>query len=59
GQLEAKLQEALAINDRPVVVNVEVTKTENVFPMVPAGAPLTKMIIEPPTTQLDKPTGST
>jgi acetolactate synthase-1/2/3 large subunit len=59
GQLEAKLQEALAITDRPVVINVEVTKTENVFPMVPAGAPLTKMIIEAPTAKLDKPTGST
>ena len=49
----------IAINDRPVLVNVEVVKTENVFPMVPAGAALEDMIIEPPTTKLEKPTGST
>ncbi len=59
GELESKLAEALAITDRPVLVNVEVVKTENVFPMVPAGAPLTDMIIEPPTVKLAKPTGST
>jgi len=58
-ELEAKLTEAFAINDRPVLVNVEVVKTENVFPMVPAGAALEDMIIEPPTTKLEKPTGST
>jgi acetolactate synthase-1/2/3 large subunit len=57
--LNAKLKQAFAVTDRPVIVNVEVVKTENVFPMVPAGAPLTSMIIEPPTVQLDKPTGST
>jgi acetolactate synthase-1/2/3 large subunit len=58
-ELEAKLSQAMAISDRPVVVNVEVLKTENVFPMVPAGAPLSSMIIEAPTSQLAKPTGST
>jgi len=58
-EVEAKLQEALAVTDGPVVVNAEVVKTENVFPMVPAGAPLTEMIIAPPGTPLAKPTGST
>jgi len=58
-ETEAKLREALAITDRPVLINAEVVKTENVFPMIPAGAPLTQMIIEPPTEQLTKPTGST
>jgi acetolactate synthase-1/2/3 large subunit len=58
-ETEAKLQEALAITDRPVLINAEVVKTENVFPMVSAGAPLTQMIIEPPTQQLAKPVGST
>lgn len=58
-ELEDKLQEALSIKDRPVIINVEVIKTDNVFPMIPAGAPLTSMIIEPPTTKLAKPTGST
>jgi acetolactate synthase-1/2/3 large subunit len=55
----AKLAEALKINDRPVLINAEVIKTENVFPMIPAGAPLASMIIAPPSTKLDKPVGST
>jgi len=58
-EVDVKLEQAMAVTDRPVVINVEVVKTENVFPMVPAGAPLTTMIIEAPTTRLDKPTGST
>jgi acetolactate synthase-1/2/3 large subunit len=40
-------------------VNAEVEKTDNVFPMVPAGAPLEKMLVSPPRVKLDKPTGST
>ncbi len=59
GELSTKLSEALAINDRPVLINAEVVKTENVFPMIPAGAPLAEMIISPPTKQLAKPVGST
>jgi acetolactate synthase-1/2/3 large subunit len=58
-ELDEKLTEAMAITDRPVIINAEVVKTDNVFPMVPAGAPLTAMIVEPPTTKLAKPTGST
>lgn len=58
-EVDAKLREAMAIHDRPVLINAEVIKTENVFPMVPAGAPLTEMIVSPPTKQLAKPTGST
>jgi acetolactate synthase I/II/III large subunit len=58
-EVEAKLKEALAINDRPVLINAEVIKTDNVYPMVPAGAPLEQMIITAPTTKLAKPTGST
>lgn len=58
-ELETKLREALTINDRPVLINAEVIKTQNVFPMIPAGAALEAMMIEPPTTKLEKPTGST
>ncbi len=58
-ETESKLKEALAINDRPVLINAEVIKTDNVFPMIPAGAALSTMIIEPPTVKLAKPTGST
>jgi len=43
----------------PAVIHAEVIKEDNVFPMVPAGKSAYHMIIEPPTTQLEKPTGST
>ncbi|HVQ43433.1 MAG TPA: biosynthetic-type acetolactate synthase large subunit [Candidatus Saccharimonadia bacterium] len=58
-ELEAKLTQAFAITDRPVLINAEVVRADNVFPMIPAGARLEDMIIEPPTTKLAKPTGST
>lgn len=57
--IELKLKEAFAITDRPVLINAEVIKTDNVYPMVPAGAPLEKMLVKAPTTKLAKPTGST
>jgi acetolactate synthase-1/2/3 large subunit len=43
----------------PVVVHAEVIKEDNVFPMIPAGKSAYHMIIEPPATKLEKPTGST
>ncbi|HIE11334.1 MAG TPA: acetolactate synthase large subunit, partial [Kiritimatiellae bacterium] len=59
GDVRRILQRALDYNDGPCVVNAEVEKTDNVFPMVPAGKPLSEMIIEPPRTPLAKPSGST
>lgn len=56
---EHQLKEALAYKDGPVLIHAEVIKTDNVFPMVPAGAALTEMIVEAPTTKLAKPVGST
>jgi len=53
------LKKAHEYNDGPCVVEAEVVKEDNVFPMIPAGAPLKNMIIERPKTKLDKPTGST
>jgi acetolactate synthase-1/2/3 large subunit len=53
-----KLKEALDHNG-PVLIDAEVIKEGNVFPMVPAGKSAHHIIIEPPTTQLEKPTGST
>lgn len=53
-----KLREALDHNG-PVLIHAEVVKEDNVFPMVPAGKSAYHMIIEPPTTKLEKPTGST
>ncbi|MGA2449590.1 MAG: biosynthetic-type acetolactate synthase large subunit [Polyangiaceae bacterium] len=53
------LAEAAAIDDGPCVINAEVAKEGNVYPMIPAGAPLSRMLIGPPTVKLEKPTGST
>lgn len=58
-EVDEKVALALAITDRPVLINAEVIKTDNVFPMIPAGAGLEDMIIEKPTAKLAKPTGST
>ena len=42
------LEKALAYTDGPCVVDAEVVKEEDVFPMVPAGATLADMLLEPP-----------
>lgn len=57
--VENGLQEALAYQDGPVVINCEVVKTDNVYPMIPAGRSYDAMLIEAPTGKLDKPVGST
>ena len=51
------LKAALSYNDGPCLVDIEVEKEDNVFPMVPAGAPLTAMLLEAPKVKLEKPTG--
>jgi acetolactate synthase-1/2/3 large subunit len=38
------LEEAMKIDDRPVVMDFWVEKEENVYPMVPAGASLLEMV---------------
>ena len=53
-----KLSQAIKYKG-PVVIHAEVIKEDNVFPMVPAGKSAYHMIIEAPTTKLEKPTGST
>ena len=57
--VKKKLQEALDYNDGPVLINAECVKTDNVFPMIPAGAALEDMLIEPPKHKMAKPVGST
>ena len=54
-----QLERAFSIKDGPVLIHAECVKTDNVFPMIPAGAALEDMLIEPPKSQLAKPTGST
>ncbi len=53
------LREAHEYDEGPCVVVAEVMKEDNVFPMIPAGAPLSGMLTEKPKTKLAKPTGST
>jgi acetolactate synthase-1/2/3 large subunit len=43
----------------PVLINCEVAKTDNVYPMIPAGRAYDAMLTEAPTTKLEKPMGST
>jgi acetolactate synthase-1/2/3 large subunit len=44
GEMDAALEKAWAINDRPVLIECQVEKEEMVFPMVPAGASTGDMI---------------
>jgi acetolactate synthase-1/2/3 large subunit len=53
------LGQAHEYDEGPCVVVAEVVKEDNVFPMIPSGAPLSGMIIEKPKEKLAKPTGST
>ena len=53
------LSQANEYDEGPCVVVAEVVKEDNVFPMIPSGAPLSGMIIEEPKEKLAKPTGST
>ena len=53
------LNKAISYNDGPCVINAECVKTENVFPMIPAGAALEDMLTEPPKHKMAKPVGST
>ena len=57
--IDRKLRAARAVADGPAVVVAEVMKEDNVFPMIPAGASLSEMLIEKPKRRLEKPTGST
>jgi acetolactate synthase-1/2/3 large subunit len=57
--VDRKLQQALDYKDGPVLVVAEVVKEDNVFPMIPAGAPSRDLIIEAPKRRLEKPVGST
>lgn len=53
------LQAALEYQDGPCLIDAEVEKTDNVFPMVPAGASLEQILLGPPRRRMEKPTGST
>jgi len=59
GEVDRVLQEAHGYNGGPCLVEAHVVKEDNVFPMIPAGAPLEDMLIERPDKKMDKPVGST
>jgi acetolactate synthase I/II/III large subunit len=53
------IKAAMAWNDGPCLIEAEVIKEDNVFPMIPAGAALRDMLIERPKQKMAKPEGST
>jgi len=57
--IEKVLTRALEYNEGPCLINCEVIKEDNVFPMIPAGAALEDMITEKPKHRMEKPVGST
>ncbi len=44
-EMNEVLEKAMAINDRPVVMDFQVEEHENCYPMVPAGAALNEMVL--------------
>ncbi|NPA51739.1 MAG: biosynthetic-type acetolactate synthase large subunit [Aquificae bacterium] len=46
-EVKKVLQEAMSINDRPVIIDMAVDREENVLPMVPAGKSYREMILNP------------
>ena len=59
GDVKRILKQAMAYNDGPCLIDAEVVKEDNVFPMIPAGAAYKDMLIERPKQKMAKPTGST
>ncbi len=59
GDARRVLQQAMDYNEGPCVIDACVEKEDNVFPMIPAGASISEMIVEKPKHKLAKPEGST
>jgi len=57
--IDKVLRQALDHDEGPCVIHAECEKEDNVFPMIPAGAALTDMLIEAPKQKLAQPKGST
>jgi acetolactate synthase I/II/III large subunit len=58
-EVDRILKAAMAYDEGPCLVEAEVIKEDNVFPMIPAGAGLKDMLIERPKQKMAKPEGST
>ncbi len=59
GDIERILRAAQEYDEGPCLVCADVEQEDNVFPMIPAGAPVSEMMIEPPKRKLAPPKGST
>ena len=44
-EVDAVIKEAIAVKNKPVFMDFQVDSEENVYPMVPAGQPLNKMLL--------------
>ncbi|NGP87210.1 biosynthetic-type acetolactate synthase large subunit [Fodinibius halophilus] len=44
-EMDKVLQQAMEVNDRPVVMDFQVEEHENCYPMVPAGAAINEMVL--------------
>lgn len=53
------LAKAMAVKNGPCIIHCEVTREDNVFPMIPAGKAADEMLLERPRHKIDNPTGST
>jgi len=59
GDVDKVIKWANGITNGPCLVEAEVLKGENVFPMIPAGAGYKDMLVERPRRRMEKPSGST
>jgi len=57
--IDKVLTRMLEWNEGPCLVHAHCEKEDNVYPMIPAGAAVSEMLIEAPKGPLAKPTGST
>jgi len=46
--VEAALEEAMSITDRPTVLDFRIAKEENVYPMIPSGGTIAQMVVQRP-----------
>ncbi len=53
--IEATIEKAMAINDRPVVIDFRVAKETNVYPIIPAGQTIHEMITTKPVKAEEEP----
>ena len=58
-RVDRVLQAAMDYDEGPCLIDAEVAREDNVFPMIPPGAAVREMIIEEPAERLAKPEGST